>query len=84
MVHKAFKALERISIERGFLNYYLNLILKIIKQATFCKPSDIPEVLVDTMREDNNELMMDSNSSIPYHYVNEICLSSLNKVIRKA
>lgn len=60
------------------------MICKIIKQATFCKPSDIPEVLVDSMWETNNDLMMNSDSNIPFYYVNEICLSNLNKVIWKA
>lgn len=83
-VLRAFKALDRIATERGFLQYYLGMIIKLIKKATFCKTSEIPEILVGQLWETNNDLMMNSDSNIPYFFVNEECLKALNKVIKAA
>lgn len=59
-VVKIFKALDRIGYEKGFLQYYINLISKIMRRAVFCKPAEIPEILVDQFRAKNNEVMMDN------------------------
>ena len=45
-----FKAFDRICEEKGFLNYYLNMINRILMKAVNCKPAEIPEVLVDQFR----------------------------------
>lgn len=84
MIAKVFKALERIGQEKGFLNYYINLMFKMLKRAAYCKPAEVPEILADSFRGKDNEMMMDSQSDIPYFLVNTECLNALNQVIRKA
>jgi hypothetical protein len=62
----------------------MKLIQDVIKKSVYCKPAEIPEILVDQFRAKDNDMMMDSSLQIPYFKVNEECLLALNKVIRKA
>lgn len=73
-LRNVFTALDRLCQINGNLQYYFQLMNKILKQSVYCRQSDIPEVVYDQI----------GGQTPPFFQVKDELLICLNKVIRKA
>ncbi|CAI2362085.1 unnamed protein product [Moneuplotes crassus] len=79
-----FRALDRLSKVEGNLKYYFRMMYNIMLKAIYCKVIELPEILLEQLKEKNLDYYSDPNNFIPYFESNEELMKTLNSVIKTA
>ncbi|CAI2387894.1 unnamed protein product [Moneuplotes crassus] len=82
-IKKCFTALERISTESESIKYYIDIICRVLKKSVYCKGFEIPEILFEQMKTNDNNMSVKIDDDIPYFQIIEESLISLSKVVKK-